>query len=151
MLRVGGFDYLDMNSTDSIAIAVYFCGCTHNCTGCHNKQLQDFTGGDAWYSLKLAEHLIEQYRKGGYDYVVLLGGEPLQQNRRGLRTLLQYLNDNEINVYMYTGYEYDEVPNWCKDLCYCIKTGKYDTDFPKEGKLATGNQRYYFKDGRVEK
>ena len=53
-------------------------------------------------------------------------------------------------MWVYTGFDYGVVPDWCKRYAYCIKCGKYDTRFPKVGKLATGNQAYYFKDGRRE-
>ena len=149
MLRVGGFDYLDLNSTDGLALAVYFQGCKHNCRGCHNTGLQPFTGGERWEVADLTKHLLE--KSNNYDYVVLLGGEPLQQNSEDISSLVIRLVSAGVKVWLYTGYEYDKVPKLFKEICYCIKTGRYDTSFPKVGKLATGNQRYYFKDGRVEK
>lgn len=150
MIRIAGFDYLDMNSTDGVALAIYAQGCSHHCKGCHNPELWDFYGGEEYDVMDLVDKIITEYNKGEYDYVVLLGGDILCQDHDYIRYLLRRLTEQGINVWIYTGYDYDAVPDWCKRYAYCIKCGKYDTRFPKRGKLATGNQVYYFKDGRRE-
>lgn len=150
MIRIAGFDYLDMNSTDGVALAIYAQGCSHHCKGCHNPELWDFYGGEEYDVMDLVDKIITEYNKGEYDYVVLLGGDILCQDHDYIRYLLRRLTEQGIKVWIYTGYDYDAVPDWCKRYAYCIKCGKYDTRFPKRGKLATGNQVYYFKDGRRE-
>lgn len=150
MIRIAGFDYLDMNSTDGLALAVYAQGCSHHCKGCHNPELWDFYGGTAYDNMDLINKLTTEYNKGEYDYIVLLGGDFLCLPEDDVRFIIQKLVDRGIKIWMYTGYDYDEVPQWAKRLCYCIKCGLYDVRFPKRGKLATGNQAYYFKNGKVE-
>lgn len=149
-MRVASFDELDMVNTDGVALTVYFCGCKFHCKGCQNPELQDFTGGTVYDFLDLEEEIVSRYNKGEYDYVCFLGGEPLQQEEDYIRVLTEHLVNRGIKIWMYTGYDYDEVPQWAKRLCYCIKCGLYDVRFPKRGKLATGNQAYYFKNGKVE-
>ena len=151
MLKVAGFDYLDIADTDGIALAVYFQGCHFHCKGCHNPELQPFQGGTEYDVLDLVDKVISDYEGGNYDYIVLLGGEPLDQDRDFLRLFVRKLTEAGIKVWMYTGYDYSHVPDWCKHYFYCIKAGRYDISFVKDGKLATGNQAYYFKDGRIEK
>lgn len=153
-LRVAGFDFLNTADTDGLAVSVFFQGCGHGCKGCHNRELWDSKGGTEWLADVLVEFLAKKTKKGtfNYDYVVLSGGDPLFQRHYHLRRLVEGLVSKGIKVWMYTGYEYGEVPQWCKDLCYCIKTGKYDPENypPLEGsKLASSNQKYYFQDGRV--
>ena len=150
MIRIAGFDYLDMNSTDGIALTLYAQGCRHHCKGCHNKELWDFFGGTEYDDLDLVDKVIQEFDKGDYDYVVLLGGDILCQDADDVRFFMRKLYEQGIKVWIYTGYDYDAIPDWCKRYAYCIKCGKYDTRFPKRGKLATGNQVYYFKDGRRE-
>lgn len=151
MLRVANFDELDMINTDGVALTIYFNGCHFHCKGCHNKELQDFSGGTEYDFNSLLEKTLELYNKGEYDYVCYCGGEPLDQYHDELRVFTEKLTEAGVKVWMYTGYDYDEVPSWCKRMMYCIKCGRYDTSFVKEGKLATGNQTFYFKDGRREK
>ena len=89
----------------------------------------------------------------GLDTVVLLGGEPLEQQFDDLNLLLNKLHTYGYKIWLYTGWEYRNVPDWAKTYCYCIKTGAYDpVNYPpKEGsKLASSNQAYYFADGRIE-
>ena len=149
MLRVAHFDELDMINTDGIALTVYFCGCSFHCKGCQNPELQDFSGGTQYEFKELEEEIVAKYNKGEYDYICYLGGEPLQQEEDYIRVLTEHLVDRGIKIWMYTGYDYEEVPQWAKRLCYCIKCGLYDTRFPKVGKLATGNQAYYFRSGEI--
>ena len=149
MIRIAGFDYLDMNSTDGVALAIYAQGCSHHCKGCHNPELWDFYGGEEYDVMDLVDKIITEYNKGEYDYVVLLGGDILCQDHDYIRYLLRKLTEQGIKVWIYTGYDYDVVPEWCKRDAYCIKCGKYDTRFPKIGKLATGNQAYYFRSGEI--
>ena len=149
-MRVAGFDYMDIADTDGLALAVFFSGCCHHCKGCHNPQLQDFSYGEDYDVMDLLDKLITDYNKGDYDYIVFSGGDPLCQDHDYIRYLLRRLAEQGIKVWIYTGYDYHAVPDWCKRYAYCIKCGRYDTRFPKRGKLATGNQVYYFKDGRRE-
>lgn len=152
MIYIAGWDNLDVVDTDGIALSIYCQGCCHRCKGCHNPELWEFGKGVCYSAESLANEVLKRNKKGLYDYVVLLGGDFLCQNHAEVRKFMTSLVDNGIKIWMYTGYEYEEVPQWCKDLCYCIKTGKYDPENypPLEGsKLASSNQKYYFQDGRV--
>lgn len=153
-MRIGGWDYLDMNSTDGIALTLYCQGCSRGCKGCHNPSLQPIIGDSTkWEVVELADEIIRQYHRGGYDYVVLLGGEPLDQEHSELLVLLDILKGYGIKIWLYTGYDYSEVPEFVKELTYCIKAGEYNpVKYPKQtgSKLASSNQHYYFADGRVE-
>lgn len=152
MLRVAGFDYLDMADTDGIAMAIFFQGCGHHCKGCHNPELQVLgKGGTLYVEDILVEHVVENM--DGLDYLVLSGGDPLFQNHRELYTFMLRLKALGIEMWMYTGFDYDEVPDWCKQMCHCIKCGRYAPEAypPQEGdRLASRNQAFYFRDGRVE-
>lgn len=150
LMRVASFDELDMINTDGIALTVYFQGCHFHCKGCHNPELQDFTGGTQYDFLDLEQEILRMYKKGDYDYVCLCGGEPLDQPHDYLRHLMTKLDHWGIKVWMYTGYDYDKVPQWAKRLCYCIKCGLYKPELGAGIKLASKNQCYYFKDGRRE-
>lgn len=151
MLRVHDIDSLDCINTDSVALTIYFKGCCFNCKGCHNKDLQAFTGGTLYTPQDLYEYLLNHYDLQEYDTVCFLGGEPTLQHKEDMIDLTYLLYEAGYKVWLYTGLDYDAVPQFYKDWCYCIKAGKYDTSYPKVGKLATGNQSYYFKDGRIEK
>ena len=153
-MRIAGWDYLDLGNTDGIALTLYTQGCSRGCPGCHNPSLQPFIGDSRlWNAIELADEIIKQYNIGEYDYVVLLGGEPLEQNHADLLILLEALKGFGIKVWLYTGYDYSDIPEFVKINCYCIKAGAYDpVNYPpKEGsKLASSNQAYYFADGRIE-
>lgn len=152
MIYIAGWDNLDVADTDGIALSIYCQGCCHRCMGCHNPELWEFGKGVCYSAESLANEVMKRNKRGLYDYVVLLGGDFLCQNHAEVKKFMTSLADNGIKIWLYTGYEYEDVPQWCKDLCYCIKTGKYDPENypPLEGsKLASSNQKYYFQDGRV--
>lgn len=153
MFRVAGFDYMNVLDTDNIALGVFFQGCNHHCNGCHNKELQDIAGGELYSKENLYNHIVTNCDKeSGFNTVLLSGGDPLFQDKTDLLWLVVELAFNGYDVWMYTGYDYSEVPQLLKDFCYCIKCGKYDTRFPKKpnSKLATGNQAYYYRDGVIK-
>ncbi|UVX69130.1 MAG: 4Fe-4S single cluster domain protein [Bacteriophage sp.] len=154
MLRVHYIDDNDMINTDSMALTIYFQGCNLKCEGCHNPSLQPFTGGIEYTPIRLLYELDTDYDLSQYDTVCLLGGEPLLQHKSSLIDLIYYLYKIGKKVWLYTGFEYDKVPSFVKDWCYCVKAGAYDpVNYPPiEGaKLASANQAYYYKDGRIVK
>lgn len=152
MLRVAHIDDLDFVNTDGLALTVYFQGCSLHCKGCQNKELQDFSGGTQYNNLDLLMLTLDKFEKGDYDYICLCGGEPLQQDNYYLKLYITTLTNIGIKVWLYTGYDYDNVPEWAKQVCYCIKAGAYDPiNYPqKGGKLSSNNQCYFYKDGRRE-
>jgi len=127
--RLGGINDFSTIDGDGIAFVVFFQGCRKRCKGCHNPELQPFDGGREVDTEEII-HLIRDYGED-YDSVVFQGGEPLEQVEP-LREMMQAVRQMGLRVWLYTGYELQEVPEEVLRLCDVVVAGEY-----KEG-LATG-------------
>lgn len=147
MLRIAGFDDFDLNSTDGIAYSIYFQGCGFHCKGCHNPELQPFIGGEMYNVENLWEKIMKE-TSANYDYITLLGGEPMHQDLKELLKLLELFKGLR-KVIMYTGCELKDIPKDILDNLYAIKCGQYMQDLPKGDKYASNNQKFYILGGDI--
>ena len=69
---------LDVANGPGIRVTIFVSGCSHNCNGCFNEELQDFQHGTLWKE-KDEEEFIEKVVKPQVTGVSILGGEPLEQ------------------------------------------------------------------------
>jgi organic radical activating enzyme len=83
------------------------------------------------------------------DWIWVLGGEPLLQDRNDLRTMLKILKSMTLKpIMLWTSFEYEEIPENILKLCDYVKTGMYLPEYG-EGteqygiKLATANQKIF--------
>ena len=83
--------------------AIYLAGCTHKCPGCHNPQSHDPAAGTP---MTLTEIMTVV---GDEDFdVTLTGGDPLYQPEK-LLPLLHALRADGRNIWLYTGYTWEEI------------------------------------------
>ena len=101
----------DEIQTDSIVdgeglrSVIWFQGCSHNCPGCHNPETHDFNAGIE----KSIEELKEEIR--GLEFqkgVTFSGGDPMMQVD-ALAELASCVHECGMNVWVYTGFTFDEV------------------------------------------
>jgi anaerobic ribonucleoside-triphosphate reductase activating protein len=152
---VAGLDRYDLVNTpiaDGATFTIWFAGCTHKCPGCQNKALWDFNNGQNFTPQKLHDLIIKETQKTKIHTVTLLGGEPLQQNLNELHELCISLFKSNIDVWIYTGYDFD----YAKSLLYpvlpfihTIKCGRYIEELKaEEGTFPiTTNQKVYSRAG----
>ena len=125
-----------------IAYAIYFQGCPFKCKGCHNEEL--------WVQKKESETSINDIvkyleNKEMADYIVFIGGEPLQQ----INFVMEVINKlkYKYKFALYTGY--NKIPKkYIKILDYLefVKYGRYIEEKRVYGKmLATTNQKIFIK------
>ena len=83
--------------------SIYLSGCRHNCLGCHNPEAQNPEYGD----LMTLEEILKIVEEEDFD-VTLSGGDPLY-NPAKLKILIEALKENGRNVWIYTGYTWEEI------------------------------------------
>lgn len=145
MLTVAKFDRYDMvnNPLDTTAsFTIWFSGCTFKCKGCYNQQLQDKSFGIE-YTPQQISNIINKCKHLGIKSVVFIGGEPLQQNINDLLSLCKSLHDDGMNIWLYTGYEFDDVDKSLLQYLYMIKCGRYNEEMKQDGFPASSNQQVY--------
>ncbi|MDE6321177.1 MAG: anaerobic ribonucleoside-triphosphate reductase activating protein [Muribaculaceae bacterium] len=96
---------VDGTSVDGpgLRTSIYLAGCDHHCPGCHNPATWPHTVGEDVTIDDIVKHVIDNE----FD-VTLTGGDPLYQPQ-GVKTLVNKLKQMNINVWLYTGFTYEEI------------------------------------------
>jgi len=106
--------------SDSISLNIYLSGCRNNkkCDigMCHNQSMRKFDYGT---DVRLLYPRIQKIlQEGIIDSVVLLGGEPFDQEPNELRGLISFIKNcnNTIPIYAYSGYDFDTIAPMAEKL-----------------------------------
>lgn len=105
-LRVAGFLDNSLVNGEGLRSVLFVSGCRHNCPGCHNAAMQDFSYGDT-VSFKEILGRIENnvpLIKG----VTFSGGDPFE-HAEALSELADKIKDMGLNIWCYSGYTYEEI------------------------------------------
>jgi anaerobic ribonucleoside-triphosphate reductase activating protein len=124
-LRIAKIIHDSVTDGPGLRAAVFFQGCPHNCAGCHNPDLLDYDGGEEWTAEAV---LAEIYKNPLTSGVTFTGGEPLEQ-AEGLIPLAGELKARGYNLWIYTGYLWEELDGAKKELTAladAVVDGPYD-------------------------
>lgn len=124
----------------SIAVAIYFAGCSIRCPGCQNKHLWDRSSGTLM-SLDTVCSTIDQHPLA--DAVVFLGGEPTDQIDF-LQELCNMITGKK--RVLYTGREFEWLSPSLIEHIDMVVCGPYKQELHVNGWPASANQRIFKKD-----
>ena len=112
-------------SDNSYSIFVSGCKANPKCRGCFNPENWDFNRGEDWikYTNRIKDDLKEF--KNLVNKIIIVGGEPLDQDLIILKQMIIFLKQFNIPIYLFTRFELNEVPTEIKELCDFIKCGAY--------------------------
>jgi anaerobic ribonucleoside-triphosphate reductase activating protein len=100
--------------------SIYVAGCGHHCPGCHNPQSWDFNGGREM----TIEEILDEVVEDGID-ITITGGDPFYQET-DLLALLERLYALRKNVWVYTGFTYEEIKDSpCMKFINTLVDGPY--------------------------
>lgn len=139
-MRIAGTNSCSLVNGEGIRYVVFLQGCAHHCPGCHNPDTWDFGGG--YYAEP--EMLAKDIRRHRYiDGITLSGGDPFYQQISCLK-LLSLLPD-DMNVWIYTGFEYDEIKGTrLAKRADVLVTGPFIEELKCEGKMyGSSNQEIH--------
>lgn len=116
----------DINNGTGCRVTLWIAGCSHNCPGCHNPETHDYKAGrvfDEKAERSLFEKLSKPYIKG----LTVSGGDPLDQSQEvlsQLKGILKKVREKfpEKDVWMYTGFEYEELDRNQLDVLQYVDT-----------------------------
>ena len=92
---------------EGIRSVIWFQGCPHHCLECQNPETWAF---DAGYEIKISD-LKQQISELEFQAgVTFSGGDPMAQPE-ALAELAKCVKDNNMNVWCYTGYTFEELMN----------------------------------------
>ena len=113
------------------SIDFYISGCNPpHCKNCHNPELFDFNNG-----IKYNEFLLNNYndiikRLYFVSNMMIFGGEPLDQNIIDLEDFLKIIYKYNKPIWLFTKYEYREVPLNIFKYIHYVKCGRYNESLP---------------------
>ena len=144
MLSIAKFDRYDLANNpgdDKPAFTLWFSGCSMGCYNCQNPSLQSKERGESYEVKTVLFAICNECPKHNIDTVVLLGGEPLEQDLNDLVTLINKLKGYGYKVWLYTGWEFEDIPEPVKDGLHTIKCGRYIEELRCDGFPASTNQK----------
>ena len=120
---------------------LFLQGCGKNCPKCHNAGIKEHGAGTLIELSKLVEYIDE---KCCNKKITISGGEPLEQ-KDSLFLLIRLLKERDYNVCVYTGWEYERIPEELWNLADYIKTGGFESELRNENiqYVGSSNQRMY--------
>ncbi len=90
---------------EGIRSVIWFQGCPHHCVECQNPETWAFEGGYETKIEDFKEKIGELEFQAG---VTFSGGDPMAQPE-ALAELAKCVHDNGMNVWVYTGYTFEEL------------------------------------------
>lgn len=102
----------DVSNGPGVRTTLFVSGCTNNCEGCFNKELQNFNYGEKW-TKEIEDEFILQVKNTNILGVNILGGEPMEQiEDNSLPSLLKRIkNETNKSIWLWSGYRYEDILN----------------------------------------
>lgn len=141
--KLDRYDLVNTPGTDTPAFTIWFSGCSMHCKGCYNEILWDPKHGESYDKKTVLFDICYECDKQNVHTVVFLGGEPMEQTYSDLKFLAYKLHGYGYKIWLYTGWEFEQVPDDFKKYLDTIKCGKYDETLLTGKFPASSNQRIF--------
>ena len=120
-IQINSVDYRgSLVNGPGIRTLLFLQGCDRHCEGCHNTSTWDINKGIMRDIVELADELRIKCKN---KKITITGGEPLFQYE-ALIELLERIKD--FDICLYTGSDFDEIPEDVIRYLKYVKVGKYD-------------------------
>lgn len=104
-IRLIGYNPCSVNEGVGLREVCYIAECTHNCRGCHNKKYLKEKGDT--YEIK---EVVKKLTENPYTDITISGGDGLTvQYENTLKLLKELKSKSHKNIWLYTGYTYEEL------------------------------------------
>ena len=132
-MRYAGLNKNDFAAAPGVSVTFYTQGCPHHCPGCHNPETWNPKGGKE-FSPEVLSEMVEALKANGIKRsLAIQGGEPLSLDNQFLTLLVVKTakeNIPDLDVYIWTGYVYNSIPNspyleQILSMTKCIIDGPY--------------------------
>lgn len=109
MLYIAGIESESVVDGEGWRYSIFTQGCKHKCKGCHNPQTWEMNKGTEISVDELFNNIKNAFEENILmDGVTITGGDPMYQPLEILE-LCKKLKSIDINIWMYTGFLYEEV------------------------------------------
>lgn len=97
----------DVANSSGVSSTIFFSGCTFNCCGCFNKEVQNFNYGKP-YTKEVEDLFISYLKHPQVKSACLLGGEVFQQDLDVILNLVKRIKEEtDVNIWVWTGCIYE--------------------------------------------
>lgn len=122
----------DVSNAPGVRTTLFVSGCTNDCEGCFNEELQDFKYGTKWTD-ETEDEFMTYVKNPNVVGVNILGGEPMQQDLSLLKLLIRIKQETNKNIWLWSGFTYEYIINnvHCKKILNYIDVlvdGKFERD-----------------------
>lgn len=104
----------DLANGPGVRISLFVAGCGRKCRNCYNKDMQSFDYGQP-FTNETTNEILEYVSQSHCSGLSILGGEPLDQDSNGLIGLIELAQEVHKlgkNVWLWTGYTWEEIFNY---------------------------------------
>lgn len=120
----------DVSNAPGVRSTLFVSGCTNNCDGCFNEELQNFKYGTKWTD-ETENKFMTYVKNPNVVGVNILGGEPMQQDLPLLKLLIRIRQETNKNIWLWSGFTYEYIINnvHCKKILNYIDVlvdGKFE-------------------------
>jgi len=140
-MNLAGTEY----TLESKSFDIFVSGCTRNCPGCCNPEAQAFDFG----SPLMLYDLMNKIRDSSniIDNIRIMGGDLLCQDEVEACGFIGFLTGLNKKLILYTGAEFNEIPQWCFELFDAIKYGRYIQELHCDNPLYGSSNQHYIRKG----
>ena len=106
----GALKKTDIANGPGVRVSLFVSGCTHHCKDCFNPETWNFTYGEEYTDMVMAE-ILNALEPDYIQGITILGGEPFEpSNQRGLLPLYHAIKSRypEKTIWVYSGYTLDQ-------------------------------------------
>ena len=145
-MRIIRIDKNNQVNGDGLRCVIWYAGCAHCCSGCHNPETWDFNCGHN-VTIEDLNVIYDQLERDEIAGLTLTGGDPLYQDKDIAPFLRQVkYNFPDKDIWCYTGFLYDDVKHYeCMKYIDVLVEGLYIAELnPGPGKVlwrGSTNQR----------
>ena len=147
-IRIAGTEF----SLKRRAYEIFIQGCNRKCPGCHNPTTHSFESGKVVdiqdFFKDLAKKLEPFIKAGLIQKIFVSGGDLMCWDKDTIQAFGNELTKYfyELELWLFTGAEEEELPNWIWWYFNIIKVGRYREDLrnPEGTFPASSNQKLLF-------
>lgn len=148
-MNFAGYEPVDLINGEGVRCSLWVSGCSHGCCGCFNQKAWSYSYGKP-FTNENVEQVLKDLSRPFVKGLTILGGEPLDpQNIYNVKNLIEKVRDvygSSKDIMVYTGYTFEEVPLYIKNLVDIIVDGKYEINNPTTKPFrGSDNQRLWTK------
>lgn len=148
-MNFAGYEPVDLINGEGVRCSLWVSGCSHGCRGCFNQKTWSYSYGKP-FTDENVEQVLKDLSRPFVKGLTILGGEPLDpQNIYNVKNLIEKVRDvygSSKDIMVYTGYTFEEVPLYIKNLVDIIVDGKYEINNPTTKPFrGSDNQRLWTK------